>query len=275
MNTSSKKTQVDTVSIAKLRFAPYQSPVNMQKVLERSKAFNERLLKPIDVSLRGGELWVVDGQHRVKLCELLGIKYIYARIHAGLSYEDEASLYFELNNSKNAPTKRIEYKWNALLESGNKEISEILNIIEKNGFSGLDSTHQTKTPLDTCYRIYKLNNGPYLLDRALRLIQKTWSDCPRFRNKNLLLGVYLFVKYYDDDFYDCDFIKKLSRYTPTTILRDAQQNKKYSNGAYTPFGLAVLDAYNKNMKVRLPNKISDDAINKNVGMAVIDVINKK
>jgi len=247
---------VETLSVNSLKIAAYQSPCNPLRVKRIVENFDEEQLQPIDVSFRDKHYWIVDGQHRTEALKEKGIPMVACRIHYGLTYQKEANLYVALNNPKNRRTPTAVNRANAQLEANDPAMMEIKRIVEENGFIlGLDQSKAINkiVALATLETIHK-QIGAAGLNRVLGLIHGAWYGKFEAMDKAVLMGVYLFVKHYQDDFKDRDFIDKLSKVHPRDIKMDGKSNKQYSQSTYTPYGISVLYYFNKNRIKKLPNK---------------------
>jgi hypothetical protein len=247
---------VETLPINCLKIAAYQSPCNPLRVKNIIRNFDDEQLQPIDVSYRNGSYWIVDGQHRVESLKQLSIPNISCRIHYGLTYTKEASLYVALNSPKNRRTPTAIHRANAQIEAGEEKILEIKKIVEQNGFIlGTDQSKAINKMI--CVATLEFIHGQIGslgLDRVVRLIRGCWYGIFEAMDKNILMGVYHFVKNYADDFKDQEFIKKLAGTSPREILADGKANRKYSMSAHTPYGLSILYHYNKGRSNKLPNR---------------------
>ena len=114
----------------------YQRPVKDRVVDKLVREWDPRLLTPLVVSYRDGRYYLVDGQHRVcggkrknngKDVDML------CQVYYGLTYEQEAELYYKLDQAKGH--LRLAHATKALLESGsNAELTEINRLLEITGF---------------------------------------------------------------------------------------------------------------------------------------------
>lgn len=259
LNTFAKKQQntlVEEICVSKLKIAAYQSSCNPLRVKRIVENFDKEQLQPIDVSFRDGEYWIVDGQHRVEGIKELKIKTILCRIHYGLSYEQEAKLYVSLNSPTNRRTPTTIHRVNAMVEARDPKILEIKHLVESNNF--IFGKDQSKTvdkiiAIATLEFIHK-NLGVTGLDRVLRLVNKTWGGIFEAVDKHVLMGVYLFVKHYNNDFTDKEFISKMNKTHPREIITNGKSNKQFSLSAYTPYGIAIWYQYNKGRSFKLPNR---------------------
>ena len=246
---------IDILPIKDLLIDKYQSSINPLRIKRIVRYFDKEQLQPIDVSLRDNKYYIVDGQHRVAALKMLSIKEVLAKVHFYLTYEKEAKLYYELNNPQSRRTPTTGHRWNALLEAKTPKHLDIKGIVASNGFElGLT---QNKIPnkiialakLDLIYdRI-----GAEGLDRVLRLIKGSWDNILEAVDHHMLMGVFLFVKYYKDSFTDKDFVKKMRSVSPREIMINAKANRRYSQMAYTPYAKEILFQFNTHKSKKLPN----------------------
>jgi len=158
---------------------PYQRPVRDCDVTELVREWDPRLLTPLVVSYRDGRYNLVDGQHRV--CAMRrknGGKDVTAlcRVYHGLTYEQEAELYYKLDKAKGH--LRLSHSTKALVESGsNAEVLEIKRLLEEAGFIwALDKP--TKVPFEieatrAVISAYRLLGGA-AFSRMLELLAEVW-----------------------------------------------------------------------------------------------------
>ena len=86
----------------------------------------------IEVSRRdNGEMYVMDGGHRMLAAHIAGETEILAHIHVGLTQQDEARLYREMNKTR-LPIKPLE-EFKAGLIGGAKDLLEIDQIVKELG----------------------------------------------------------------------------------------------------------------------------------------------
>jgi hypothetical protein len=239
--------------ISALKSDKYQSPVNPLRVKRIKKNYVPQRMQTIDVSLRNGIYWIVDGQHRVAALKELGILTINCKIHLNLSYEEEANLYYELNSPKNRRTPTTIHCTNALLEAKDPMTTDIKRIAETNGFIfGMDQSKAIDKIVchATLKKIYQ-GIGAIGLGRVLHLINATWGGIFEAVDSKLLMGLFAFVKFYDDDFTDKQFIKRLSKIQPSRVLSEGRSEIS-STGAYIPYAKVILKYYNKGCSIKLP-----------------------
>ena len=125
------------LSTAKLTSGlPYQRPVETEDVDKLIAKWNPCLLTPIVVSFRDGNFNVVDGQHRIAAMRRMaggGDVIVPCIIYTGLTYEQEAELYYMLDRTRGK--LRLGHATKALVESGaDAEIIDVKQRIEDAGF---------------------------------------------------------------------------------------------------------------------------------------------
>ena len=115
---------------------PYQRPVKDPVVDKLVREWDPRLLTPLVVSYREGRYNLVDGQHRIcAMRKKNGGKDMMAlcHIYKGLTYEQEAELYYKMDRAKGH--LRLAHATKALVESGsNAEVMAIKRLLEDAGF---------------------------------------------------------------------------------------------------------------------------------------------
>lgn len=227
---------------------PYQRPVRDCDVAELVREWDPRLLTPLVVSYRDGRYNLVDGQHRV--CAMRrknGGKDVTAlcRVYHGLTYEQEAELYYKLDKAKGH--LRLSHSTKALVESGsNAEVLEIKRLLEEAGFIwALDKP--TKEPFEieatrAVISAYRLLGGA-AFSRMLGLMAETWHGTPTSLNASILSGMALFLKTYETELDDDVFIKRLSAVDPEEIIRRGKVDFS-TNRAALRFARVIWDKYN-------------------------------
>jgi hypothetical protein len=256
MNTEQEKYDYQLLSCALLKLDKYQRACNIERAYGYVEKFNPNLFEAIHVSYRDGQYWVVDGQHRLIMAKKMGYKYILCQIHKGMTYEEEAKMFDELNGTETSKPTTIHARINARLEYSDPATVEIKRIVEESGFIfGMDNSKAVNKIICTSTLIFIYKQiGARGLGRVLYLIKGAWDGIYEAMDKCVLMGVYQFVKNYADEFKDSDFIQKMKKVSPRSILNEGKANKKYSKSAYTPYAIEVLYHYNKGRRYQLQSK---------------------
>lgn len=256
MNKSNTQFEYQLLPVSSLKLDKYQRACNIERAYEYVKKFNPNLFEAIHVSYRDGQYFVVDGQHRLVMAKKMGYQFITCQIHQGMTYEEEAKMFDEMNGNETSKATTIHARVNAKLEYKDPTTVEIKSIVEECGFIfGMDNGKSINKLIatSTLMFIYK-QVGAAGLRRVLVLIKGAWDGIYEAMDKCVLMGVYQFVKNYSDEFKDSDFISKMKKISPRSILNEGKANKKYSKSAYTPYAIEVLYQYNKGRRYQLQNK---------------------
>ena len=172
-----KKSNVRLISVDLLTTdMTYQSPVKESHVKDIVKNFNPEATGIITVSHRDGKYYVTDGQHRVEAYKRMGIKYIYAEVHEGLTQEEEAEMYILLNK---APNKSVNSIGKADLATGETYAVDIEHYVNKAGLQvDYDKRRTVKNTISaygSLKYIYKKHGGEHLYD-VLTLSKEIYGD---------------------------------------------------------------------------------------------------
>ena len=166
-------------------------------------------------------------------------------IYTGLTYEQEAELYFKLDQSKGR--LRLSHATKALLESGtDAEVLEIKRLVEAAGFvwvldkkSGDAYEILSTRAIINAYRLL----GGAAFSRLLVLLDSTWHGASISLRASMLSGMALFLKTYETELDDRSFIKRLSAVDPEEIIRRGKMDFS-TNKAALRFARVILEKYN-------------------------------
>ncbi|HBC4045567.1 TPA: ParB N-terminal domain-containing protein [Staphylococcus aureus] len=227
----------------------YQSPVQERQVRKIVNKFDSKKLHTIVVSKRkDGSFYIIDGQHRVDALKELNISFIEATVHENLTIEEEAEMYYGVNDrpSKNANSKgksRLRFK-----EPVAVAIDETVKSV------GLEIDYEKSAPTkgyikayDALQSIYK-GNGANHLGLVLEIIKDSFGEDTRNYQSFILRGFSKLLKVYLHEV-DLNFlVKKLQNIGYEGFILEI--NKKHA-GFKTkkeclPF--VVVDIYNKNRR---------------------------
>lgn len=251
---NNKSTSYERLSVDVLKIADYQLPrLQIARAKSIAKDFNSHKLGVLTVSFRDGHYFVVDGQHRLVAAKMVGFKDLMCMILEGLTYEDEALLFATQDDKvKNV---MINHKFSALIEAKNPTALKIKSIVESAGlelsFRGYKSNNQI-IAIATIQTIFK-QYGEFGLYKVCKLIKDTWNGKPLSLDKNIINGVYFFIKTYETDMDDKMFVKKLTEVEPLVIIREGKSDITYKGGSIR-FAKVVWKYYNHGLRNKLPNK---------------------
>ena len=231
---------------------PYQRPVSDPAVDRLVREWDPRLLTPLAVSYREGRYNLVDGQHRIcAMRKKNGGKDVttLCRVYRGLTYEQEAELYYKLDKAKGH--LRLSHATKALVESGSDtEIIEIKRLLEGVGFIwALDKPAGEAFEIGATRAVinaYRLLGGA-AFSRMLGLIAGAWHGTPNSLKASIFSGMALFVKTYETELVDQTFIKRLSAVDPDEIIRRGKVDFS-TNKAALRFARVILSKYNSQQR---------------------------
>ena len=231
---------------------PYQRPVLDRAVDKLVREWDPRLLTPLVVSYRDGRYNLVDGQHRVcAMRKKNGGKDVTAlcRVYHGLTYEQEAELYYMLDQTRGK--LRLGHATKALVESGaDAEIIDVKQRVEDAGFVwALDRPTGEPFEISTTRAVinaYRLLGGA-AFSRMLGLIAGAWHGTPNSLKASIFSGMALFVKTYETELVDQIFIKRLSAVDPDEIIRRGKVDFS-TNKAALRFARVILSKYNSQQR---------------------------
>ena len=241
------------LSTAKLTSGlPYQRPVEPEDVDDLIRKWDNTLLTPLVISFRDGNFNVVDGQHRIaamrKMAEDKDVT-VPCLIYTGLTYEQEAEMYYKLDQAKGR--LKLAHSTKALVESGsNAEITDVKQRMEEAGFiwalgkpTGEAFEIVSTRAVISAYRFL----GGAAFSRMMGLIAATWRGTPSSLKASILSGMALFLKTYETELNDKSFIKRLSAVDPDEIIRRGKVDFS-TNRAALRYARVILGKYNSQQR---------------------------
>lgn len=245
--------EIQTLPIELLFCDSYQrdlSPKWLHPKAGLPRPLNLAMIGTPAVSDRGtGQFAVVDGQHRVELLRLHGVASVNCEVHQGLTYQDEAILFYLLNENRRAQTTRGTH--HARVQGRDQVSLEIERIVSRHGFAtgnGGAGVIRSPKPLYDAYEKY----SPQALDVALMLIN-AWD--PERVDKDalsspMIRGLALLIHTYGTEIVPKQFVQRLLKITPTRVKREA--NDSTQGGAqWTRVARRLLEEYNHRRVNRL------------------------
>lgn len=137
-----------------------------------------------------GEMYVVDGMHRKRVCELLGIEKITAEIHHGLDLQQEAVLFLIKNRESSKPNALDEYKVG--LTAGLPLFVDTDEVLKRHDLEMGSTSTNSVGAVAGVLRITE-QYGPEILDRTLTLAEMAWQRTPQTWDGVLLGGLGMFL----------------------------------------------------------------------------------
>lgn len=218
------------IDVCELHLAPYQRGLKQGRVKAYADRYNPNIFGIILVSHRDGAYWIVDGQHRVEVAKIKGIKTVWCQVLEGLTYEQEAEHFYEINDSKSR--LNANHKFHSKVEARDREAIDIVTALEKYLFKyskeGNEHENNVINAVGSLRLIYK-NSGKEGLCLILEILRKAWNGDYTSLKSEIIKGLNTFVINYT---YDKDFlIKVLEKDTPKGI---SDRARAYTNNIRRP-----------------------------------------
>jgi hypothetical protein len=242
--------EIQVVDVVSIKFAPYQRGLSQQWVAELARIFDEDKCDPIVISLRkDGDLYCIEGQHRVRAAMKAGVKELFARVLTGLTYEQEADYFFQAQ--KNRRGMRPTDAWNASLEAKHQNTVEINTIVHSLG-GKVNRNADPDRGINCPHQLWKIheNAGSRTLYTVLDLLNEAW---PEFKlggvvtEARMLAGMSFFVVNHSEEYKPERVAKAIGKVSPLKIRENGQRYRDLGRKADEGFYLAILDAYNKGL----------------------------
>lgn len=231
--------------------APYQDARRRSAIVwvkKTWKKFDVTKLGVIDVSRRAGKYWVVDGMARVLLLREVGATHIWAKVHEGLSYKQEAQLFVELNTERRRPTAF--QKFSGAYEAGEPSVVAVVELAQKYGYDVLSEAPGDNV-IRSHYQLRKIAAAPrglIALEQTLNLTRTCWPGFPDALQSYLLRGLtYFFEQHGDTPGVAERLMQKLPSVHPANIqaMAHLKQQGHSGNGGYKAVYLVLLEMHNK------------------------------
>ena len=166
-------------------------------------------------------------------------------VYDGLSYEDEAELYYRSDKAKRHLSTAQATK--ALVESeSDPDINDIVHLIEDAGFVWvLENRHGGVGEISSTRAVIKAYHelGKDDFVRMLALLKNTWHGDPNSLLAAMISGMSLFLKTYGSELSDKGFVDRLSSADPLEIGRKAKTDFSTNKNALR-YAKALWKRYN-------------------------------
>lgn len=257
--------QYKFLNLSDLYIAGYQRKLHQEECKKYLKVFDWRMVGVLLVSVRDGQYWIVDGQHRSVLLQMKGIKKALCQIVAGLTYQEEAELFKKFNSERQSLGRADLFI--ADYESGNNNARNIVDIMGDYGYyirriDEIRSTEQCMKidavgAVESAFAMLGADRFKFMFD----LISHAWPNDRSAVKRSMIIGMTRFVKKFPEQMINRNhFISRLSKESPEVIMRQATVDCKYScSCSDRPDAIAriIWKLYNRNLPKRialLPNE---------------------
>lgn len=242
----------------------YQRHPNKAHVNKIAREFNPAIFGTITVSRReDSKDFILDGQHRIEGIKKAGkgSTRVPCVVHTGLSYNDEALMFYEMNSLIRPMTAQEKMK--GAVESGDASALAIKATVEAAGFrlelESSDLTNGGIPGVGVLTSVAKNYRDDHLSD-VLKLIAETWGTATGPR-ATLIDGTAIFISFHRDSYDRRRFVKQLHLTTPDALTQRASE-VHHAMGIATNSAVAMqlVDHYNKRLSRinQLPQKWNGD-----------------
>jgi len=204
--------------------AAYNRPINRGRVNEIKRDFHEDMVQPAIVSFRDGRYYIVDHQHQSQAIYELNSSDpntpIRCDVRTGLTYEQEADLYYRLNTGSKA--------LNALdlmigrIEAKDPEALEFRDVVESYGYVVGGNTNKSLRAVSNAFTLFQKADGKETLSEILSITSACWPENSDGVNAKLLVGIDLFLRHHGLAYKKEHFIKAMKPYNPKKIVKAAE-----------------------------------------------------
>lgn len=237
--------QIDLIKIDHL----YQRDLNAEVVEKIAREYDIVTAGTIVLSRRpSGDLYVVDGQHRLAGASLAGEKEILAQIVDNLTPEEEAKLRVQGNYSR---PDRINEVFRARVFAGDPVALHMQEIAGEFGsaFNYLPEGNSGINAIGSAEAVYKMDGGKRLR-RTLAFIDEVWGGITPDRASAVTLkGITFFLDRHESE---VDMRRLKERVTAEgvgSLLRMARNHKAALGGSlWVNFYRALVEVYNYNLR---------------------------
>lgn len=211
------------IAYHQLHKAGYNRPINRSHVNNIKRNFCAEMVQAAIVSFRDGKYWIIDHQHQTQAIYELNNSdpntQIRCDVRFGMTYEQEAELYWKLNSCTKVVTP--EEKLIGRIEAREPQALEFRDTVERCGYVIGRNANDSLRAISTALKIYSKDGGAERLTQILCITNACWPNNPGGVDSRILEGLNLFLRYHNDEFKREQLIKALAPIEPKTIVSKA------------------------------------------------------
>lgn len=249
---------VRTIPVATLNIDhSYQRPAT-KKMEAIGGAWNDSLVGyPVLSQREDGSYWIIDGQHRLGGARLAGKQNIECDVRSGLTLEEEAKLFDELNGQRSHVQAIDRYKARLFYnDPAAVEITQIVNEFDggiatkSDRWDAMNDKTMAVRSVASLFRLYE-QEGPARLREILSLIKESWGAVDyQTTNELSLSGINILLnskKKYDRD----RLVRRMNEEGVAQIKRMAHAHSQIFGGSGPKnFYRAIIESYNRHLPQR-------------------------
>jgi len=244
MNKKTTNQRFSFILLTSIKPSDYQRATNPKQVENIVKNFDEAKLGTLTVSSRDGNLYVVDGAHRLSALRSLNYTHALCEVLTGLTREDEANYFRNQGQNKRALEPVDLFK--AGLIAADEKCVRINETVKSNSFT-IGFSHKDFYQIGAIHALFTIADdyGYEILDDTLCLLAHTWAGMGRASCGDVLLGVAEFVHRYGV----AEFDKRLCDSFPAIWFdyRESTKVAKYTTKARRIFCRILVEYYNRGL----------------------------
>jgi hypothetical protein len=184
--------RIEEIALDCVKMDKYQRTTKNRQVKNIAANFDEAWLGIPIVSFRGGEYYLLDGNHRIAALRKENYTHTKFIVLTGLTYEQEAK-YFLSQNKNSSPLSKSNL-FNAGLEAKDEMCVNIDKIARANGYK-INGSQRDGDAITAIFalEIVAVVYGYDVLNDTLSLLRKTWDGVKNATNREFIVGVAEFV----------------------------------------------------------------------------------
>lgn len=224
----------------------YQSPVRESQVRKIVNNFDPKRLSSITLNRRQDmTLYIIDGQHRVEALKELNIPLVDATIHENLTVEEEAEMYYGINDR---PAKTPNFKGKSSLRFGDRKAVEIEEAVTNAGMKidydkniNSDGYIIAYAALQNIHKKY----GKDMLEIVLRIINAAYGNQKRNYQAFIIKGFAEFISKFGTNIDTTHLISRLKDVGFEGFMQEVNKNKVSFSTKKESLPFALVEIYNK------------------------------
>ena len=211
------------IPFSQLAKAGYNRGISRAHVNKIKRDFHEDMVQPAIVSFRDAAYYVVDHQHQTQaIYELNGCDpntLIKCDVRVGLTYEQEADLYYRLNTGSKA--LQFADKIVGLIEAKDPDALEFRDVVEQCGYVIGSNSSNSIRAVSAAWKIFQKSGGRQMLERILSLTHACWPGNVNGVDRRIMEGLEMFLTHHGEEYQAEHFVKTLSPVNPRSIAQKA------------------------------------------------------
>lgn len=232
-----------------LRIHPaYQRDLLQLKVLEIASTWSWVGCGAIVVGDRGGDLWVIDGQHRVMAAmKRSDINELPCIVFKTESVKQEAGAFLDLNAGRKPVSSLGKFK--AMIAAGDKAACDVHLMLERLGISTKSMASKPKEIKSVAWLIRKAKEDTFKLEVILTLTDKLCPDIPL--QERLLDGLWYINENLPGGVSDKRFIERAYAVGGRKLLDAANRASAYfAKGGARVWANGMIEELNKGLRYK-------------------------